>query len=76
MMSRRQKTAMFVGLILGFTVFAVGGAALYLSDGQRWAAVGWLALYAVGISVTTAGLIGFRRETDPDLVDEGGHVAV
>lgn len=76
MMSRRTKAAMFAALIAAFTVMLLGGAVLFVADGQPWAALAWTLLLAVGTIVTSAGLVGFLRETDPDLVDEGGHVVV
>lgn len=76
MMSRRTKAAMFATLIAALAVLLLGGAALFVTDGQGWAALAWALLVGVAIAVTSAGLVGFLRETDPDLVDEGGHVVV
>ena len=76
MMSRRKKAAMFVTLVAGFVVMLVGGAAIFLADGQPWPALAWVAIVSIAIAVTSAGFIGFLRDTDPDLVDEGGHTVV
>lgn len=76
MMSRRKKGAMFVGAILGFAAFLVLGVALFAGTGQPWAAAFWALVWGVAVVVTTAGFVGFLRETDPDLVAEGGHVVV
>lgn len=75
-MSRRQKALMFVAAIIGFSAALFGGVALFVSDGQPWAALFWAIVWGLTVAVTTAGFIGFLRETDPDLVAEGGHVVV
>lgn len=76
MMSRRKKAAMFVAAIVAFSLALIGGGALFLADGQPWPAVVWVLTWGVAVGVTSAGFIGFLRDTDPDLVDEGGHTLV
>ncbi len=76
MMSRGQKTAMFLGLVLGFTAALVLGAVLFGRSGQTWAALGWVVIWGIAIAITLGGLIGFRRETDPRLSEGGAFVVV
>lgn len=76
MMSRRQKAAMFVGAILGFTAALVLGVVLFGMDGQIWVALAWALIWAVAVAITLWGFIGFLKETDPAIVTEGGHVVV
>lgn len=76
MISRRVKALMFVAGILGFSVALVGGAALFATDGQPWVAAAWTLIWGIAVVTTIWGFAGYLRETDPSLVDEGGHTVV
>ncbi|QBF46593.1 hypothetical protein [Janibacter limosus] len=76
MMSRRKKAAMFAALVAGLVIMLGGGAAIFVANGQPWPALAWALVVAVAVTVTCAGFVGFLRETDPALVDEGGYSVV
>jgi hypothetical protein len=76
MISRPVKALIFGAAILAFTLALVGGAALFASTGQPWPAAGWALVWGIAVATTIWGFVGFLRETDPALVDEGGHTVV
>lgn len=76
MMSRRVKALIFIAMILAFSLALAGGTVLFASTGQPWAAAAWVLIWGIAVVTTIWGLVGFLRETDPALVDEGGHTVV
>src|SRR5699024_4595870 len=76
MMSRGQKTLIFLGAILAFSAALVGGALLFWIDGQPWPALFWAVVWGIAVVATIWGFISFRRESDPAIVGEGGHEVV
>lgn len=76
MMSRRVKALIFIATILAFALALAGGTVLFASSGQPWPAAAWALVWGIAVAVTTWGFVGFLRETDPDIVAEGGHAVV
>ena len=76
MMSRGQKTLIFLGAVLAFSAALAAGAILFWMDGQPWPALFWAVVWGLAVAATIWGLIGFRRESDPAIVGEGGHEIV